>query len=358
MIVKINHIEIYSANAKILSNYFNLAFGFKIIGYLGPETGIKDKVSYQLIQNEITLLITGTPQAENEIFDFVKLHGDGVKTIGLFVDDLQNSIAHAITNGAQLDKEIQQFDSENYKYSTASIKLMGDVNHQLIDYEFKKGELMPNYTHYSNNGKGEDIGLISVDHCTANVESGKLNYWINFYDNVFNFQETLSFDDKEIYSDKSALVTRVTSNLNSVVQFPIIQPVDGEWKSQIQEFLDYNKGPGIQHIALTSSDIIKTAKLLKDSKVGILEIPDNYYSDLEHELPELSDLASELKKYNIMVDKENDGYLFQFFTTPLSDRPTFFIEIIQREGAKSFGKRNVKTFFQALVDQQYKRGNI
>lgn len=358
-ILAIDHIEFYVGNGMHSAYYYVNAFGFKQIAYKGPETGSKEIVSYVLEQGNIRLVFTAPILPNHPITHFLSLHGDAVRSVAFLVDDAKKAWDLAINNGAQSAQEPMIIEDSDGIYVSAAVSLYGDIIHKFIEREKYSGHFSPGYFKNENSSEfNSSVGLSEIDHCTSNVEKGKLEEWINYYKKVLGFTDFFSLDDNDIYTDYSALMTKVVANKNQNIKLPLIQPIDKKWKSQIQEFIEYNSGPGVQHIAVTTNDIIKTVTLLRERGVLFLEISKEYYLEMQERIGNSGDNIDTIIDLNIMIDKENNGFIYQAFTKPLVDRPTFFIEIIQRKGAKAFGKGNVKEFFNALTLEQSKRGNI
>jgi 4-hydroxyphenylpyruvate dioxygenase len=358
-IIAIDYIEFYVGNAKQATYFYENTFGFKRIAYQGPETGCKDMVSYVLRQQNISFVLTAPIVPNHALSSYLVEHGDGVKCVAFLVDDAKQAWNLALKNGAKSESKPSTIQDSNGTYIYSAVQVYGNVIHKFIERKNYQGVFAPGFVgiepSYSANG---EVGIIDIDHCTSNVESGQLEKWIAYYKDVLGFTEFLSFDETDIYTDYSALMTKVVVNPNQNIKLPLIQPVDREWKSQIQEFIDYNHGPGVQHIAVTTDNILKTVQLLSERGIEFLHISSDYYTEMRDRVGDSGDDFSAIQHANIMVDKENDGYIYQAFSKPLVDRPTFFIEIIQRKGAKAFGKGNVKEFFNALTLEQSKRGNI
>jgi 4-hydroxyphenylpyruvate dioxygenase len=358
-IIAIDFIEFYVGNAKQAAYYYENTFGFKQVAYKGPEIGCKDLVSYVLEQGSIRFVFTAPIIPKHPIADFLSLHGDSVKCVAFLVDDATEAWNLAIKSGAKSESKPVTVQDTNGTFVSSAVKLYGDVIHKFIERKNYDNLFGPEYINLEKSYKSNvPDGIIDIDHCTSNVEKGELGLWIKYYQDVLGFTEFLSFDETDIFTDYSALMTKVVINKNQNIKLPIIQPVDREWKSQIQEFIDYNSGAGVQHIAVTTNDILTTVSLLKQRGIEFLEISKEYYQGLSERIGSISDNLNAIQEANIMIDKENDGFIYQAFSKPLIDRPTFFIEIIQRKGAKAFGKGNVKEFFNALTLEQSKRGNI
>lgn len=353
-----DHIEFYVGNAKQASLYYQHCFGFELVAYAGPETGVRDRASYVLQQNKIRFVLTTSLQPDSEISEHVKRHGDGVKVLALWVDDATRSFHETTSRGAEPAYNPTTLKDENGEIIIASIKTYGDTIHTFVERRNYRGAFMPGYKAVKGTLPVNPIGLKYVDHCVGNVELGQMNRWVDFYENVMGFNLLITFDDKDISTEYSALMSKVVSNGNGYIKFPINEPASGKKKSQIEEYLDYYKGPGVQHIAIATDDIIYTVSELRKRGVEFLYVPDNYYNDVMDRVGSINEDLQELKKLNILIDRDEEGYLLQIFTKPVEDRPTLFFEIIERNGAKSFGKGNFKALFEAIEHEQGLRGNL
>jgi 4-hydroxyphenylpyruvate dioxygenase len=353
-----DYVELYVGNAKQSAVYYEKMFGFKTIAYKGPETGCRDRVSYCLAQGKIRLVITGTLSPDSPIADHVKLHGDGVKVIALWVDDAEKSYYETLERGAVSAIAPQRTEDENGYVVTASIKTYGDTIHTFVERKNYSGEFLPGFVPRSSGSFDGEVGLQYIDHCVGNVELGAMNHWVKFYEEVLGFKLIVTFDDNDISTEYSSLMSKVVSNGNGFIKFPINEPADGLKKSQIEEYLDFYKGAGVQHIAIATNDIVQTITELRRRGVEFLYVPETYYEDLTERVGDISEDINELKELNILVDRDDEGYLLQLFTKPIVDRPTLFFEIIQRRGAKSFGKGNFKALFESLEREQALRGNL
>jgi len=353
-----DYIEFYVGNAKQASLYYQHCFGFELVAYAGPETGVKDKVSYVLKQNKIRFVLTTSLQPGTVVADHVAKHGDGVKVLALWVDDAAYSFNETTKRGAEAASKPQSIKDENGEVVVASIKTYGETIHTFVERKNYKGVFLPGYKPVKSTFKPKPIGLLHVDHCVGNVELGQMNNWVGFYEKVMGFSLLVTFDDSDISTEYSALMSKVVSNGNGYIKFPINEPAEGKKKSQIEEYLDFYKGPGVQHIAIATEDIIKTVSELRDRGVEFLYVPENYYEDVSERVGEINEDLAALKKQNILIDRDEEGYLLQIFTKPVQDRPTVFFEIIERNGAKSFGKGNFKALFESIEREQELRGNL
>ncbi len=353
-----DYIEFYVGNARQAAHFYKTAFGFQGIAYAGPETGVKDRASYALRQNKLTFVFTSALRPEHEIAQQVIKHGDGVKAIALQVDDAGNAWKETTQRGAASFMEPSILTDEAGSIGMSGIKLYGDTVHLFIDRKKYTGAFMPGYQPWESGYQPVSTGLLYVDHCVGNVGWNRMNHWVSFYENVMGFKNILSFDDTDISTEYSALMSKVMSNGNGFVKFPINEPAEGKRKSQVEEFLEFFNGEGVQHVALATKDIVTTVSELMRRGVEFLKVPSSYYDELEGRVGKIDEDLEPLKELGILVDRDPDGYLLQIFSKPVQDRPTVFFEIIQRKGAKSFGKGNFKALFEAIEREQEKRGNI
>jgi 4-hydroxyphenylpyruvate dioxygenase len=353
-----DYVEFYVGNAKQAAHYYQAAFGFQIVGYRGPETGVRDRVSYLLTQNKIRLLLTSALGPDGPIADHVRAHGDGVRDIALWVDDARDAHAKAVARGARSVHEPKVHKDESGEVVVAAISIYGDTIHSLVERRNYKGLFMPGFQPRKPHYQAAETGLLYVDHCVGNVELGQMNVWVGFYERVMGFKNLISFDDTDISTEYSSLMSKVMSNGNEKIKFPINEPAKGKKKSQIDEYLDYYRGPGVQHLALATSDIVHTVTELRDRGVEFLSVPTSYYDELQGRVGKIDEPVDVLAGLGILVDRDPDGYLLQIFSKPVQDRPTLFYEIIQRKGARSFGKGNFKALFEAIEREQGLRGNL
>ena len=353
-----DHLELYVGNAKQSAYYYQAAFGYELIAYAGPETGLKDRASYVLQQNKIRLVLTSSLHPDTEISRHVDKHGDGVKFLSLWVDDAQAAFEATVARGARPHQEPQVHQDVHGRVVTASIHTYGDTVHRFVERKDYQGLFMPGYDSPRWKLPVESVGLQYVDHCVGNVELGAMNTWVEFYEKVMGFQLLITFDDKDISTEYSALMSKVVSNGNGYVKFPINEPADGKKKSQIEEYIEFYQGAGVQHIAVETYDIVHTVTELRRRGVEFLYVPETYYDDLTERVGAIHEDIAILKSLNILVDRDEHGYLLQLFTKPVQDRPTLFFEIIQRKGAKSFGKGNFKALFESIEREQALRGNL
>lgn len=352
-------IELYVGNAKQAAHYYMSAFGFGAVAYAGPETGVRDKVSYVLRQHKLTFVLTTALRTGNDIADHVYRHGDGVKHIALLVDNATEAWEKTTGRGAKSYLEPQHLSDENGDVVISGIHIYGDTAHLFIERGKYNGLFMPGFKKWENKWFGPpSTGLLYVDHCVGNVGWNGMNKWVAFYEEVMGFKNILTFDDKDISTEYSALMSKVMSNGNGFIKFPINEPAEGKKKSQVEEYLDFYNGEGVQHIAMATADIVSTVKDLKSRGVEFLQVPTIYYDDLLDRVGQIDEDLEPLKELGILVDRDDEGYLLQLFSKPVQDRPTLFFEIIQRKGAKSFGKGNFKALFEAIEREQEARGNL
>jgi 4-hydroxyphenylpyruvate dioxygenase len=353
-----DHIELYVGNAKQSSLFYQHCFGFEPVAYAGPETGVRDRASYVLKQDKIRLVLTSALNSDSEIAKHVSRHGDGVKVLALWVDDARYSFEETLSRGAEMAEAPKTLKDEFGEVVLASIKTYGETIHTFVERKNYKGAFMPGYKAMKNSVETKPIGLKYVDHCVGNVELGQMNKWVEFYEKVMGFQLLITFDDSDISTEYSALMSKVVSNGNGYIKFPINEPAHGKKKSQIEEYLDFYGGPGVQHIAVATDDILFTVSELRKRGVEFLYVPEVYYEEATQRVGKINEEINELKKLNILVDRDEEGYLLQIFTKPVQDRPTLFFEIIERNGAKSFGKGNFKALFESIEREQELRGNL
>ncbi|MCB0490073.1 MAG: 4-hydroxyphenylpyruvate dioxygenase [Cyclobacteriaceae bacterium] len=353
-----DHIEFYVGNAKQAALYYQHCFGYELIAYAGPETGVKGKASYVLKQDKIRLVLTSSLSPDSAISEHVKKHGDGVKVLALWVDDATKSFKETTVRGAEPAMEPQTIKDEHGEVVMSAIKTYGETWHTFVERKNYKGAFLPGYKAVKSSLKVEPIGLKYVDHCVGNVELGQMNKWVNFYEEVMGFKLLITFDDKDISTEYSALMSKVVSNGNGYIKFPINEPAEGKKKSQIEEYLDFYHSAGVQHIAIATDDIIHTVSELRRRGVEFLYVPETYYDDVLDRVGEINEDLEALKEQNILIDRDEEGYLLQIFTKPVQDRPTLFFEIIERNGAKSFGKGNFKALFESIEREQELRGNL
>ncbi len=353
-----DHLEFYVGNAKQSAMYYQAALGFEIVAYAGPETGVRDRVSYVLQQDKIRIVLTASLLPGTEIANHVAEHGDGVKVLALWVDDAEQAFYTALSRGAEAAFAPKTLRDDNGEVVLAAIKTYGDTIHTLVERKNYKGIFMPGYEPRKNAYPSKSVGLKYVDHCVGNVELGGMDKWVKFYQDVMGFKLLITFDDKDISTEYTALMSKVVSNGNGYIKFPINEPAKGLKKSQIEEYLDFYRGAGVQHIAVATDNILETVGQMRANGVEFLYVPEVYYEDVLDRVGKIEENIEDLKALNILVDRDEDGYLLQIFTKPIQDRPTVFFEIIQRRGAKSFGKGNFKALFEAIEREQELRGTL
>jgi len=353
-----DHIEFWVGNAKQAAYYYQHAFGFELVAYAGPETGVRDRASYVLQQGKIFFVLTSALHPESEITIHQAKHGDGVKVLALLVDDAEKSFYETMSRGAKAHTQPQTLTDEHGEVKISAIHTYGDTIHKFVERRKYKGAFMPGFKPAKPMFKTKSVGLEYIDHCVGNVELGKMNEWVKFYEDVMGFKMLITFDDKDISTEYSALMSKVVSNGNGFVKFPINEPASGKNKSQIEEYIDFYHGAGVQHIAIITHNIIETVTELNNRGIQFLQVPVSYYADLSKRVGKIDENIEALSKLGILVDRDEEGYLLQIFTKPVEDRPTVFFEIIQRKGAKSFGKGNFKALFEAIEREQALRGNL
>ncbi len=358
-----DYIEFYVGNARQASHYYRAAFGFELVAYRGPETGTRDRASYLMQQGKIRFVLTTAIRPDLSpdaafIAEHVHKHGDGVRDLALWVDDARDAYEKAIERGATSVSEPHVLSDDNGEVVIAAIRTYGETIHSLVERRNYRGTFLPGFTAVTPHYQAPSVGLKYVDHCVGNVELGKMNHWVDFYADVMGFRNLLTFDDKDISTEYSSLMSKVMANGNDRIKFPINEPAAGKKKSQIEEYLEYYVGPGVQHMALATDDIVGTVTALRDRGVEFLSIPTSYYDELQARVGKIDEPVDVLANLGILVDRDPDGYLLQIFTRPVQDRPTVFYEIIQRKGAKSFGKGNFKALFESIEREQALRGNL
>jgi 4-hydroxyphenylpyruvate dioxygenase len=354
-----DYVEFYVGNAKQAAHYYMSAFGFQALAYAGPETGMRDRASYAIRQHRLTFVLTTPLRARNPVADHIYRHGDGVKSLSLRVPDATSAWEETTRRGARSYMEPRRLEDENGEVVMSGIHTYGDTVHLFIERKNYKGPFLPGYRAWNNpHFQPSDTGLLYVDHCVGNVGWNQMNPWVKFYEEVMGFKNILTFDDEDISTEYSALMSKVMSSGNGFVKFPINEPAEGKKKSQVEEYLEFYDGEGVQHVALATNDIVKTVRELMSRGVEFLQVPTSYYNDLLGRVGHIDEDLAPLKELGILVDRDNEGYLLQLFSRPVEDRPTLFFEIIQRKGAKSFGKGNFKALFEAIEREQEARGNL
>ncbi len=353
-----DYVEFYVGNAKQAAHFYKTAFGFQSLAYAGPETGVMDRASYVVRQNKLTLVLTTPIRSNNAIADHIYKHGDGVKMLALKVENATDAWLQTTKRGAESYMEPTTLEDKDGTIVMSGIHTYGDTVHLFIERKDYTGTFMPGYRVWSSVYNPEPTGLQYVDHCVGNVGWNQMNPRVKFYEDVMGFRNILSFDDKDISTEYSALMSKVMSNGNGYVKFPINEPAEGKKKSQVEEYLDFYDGEGVQHVAMATNNIIETVTALQNRGVEFLKVPTSYYEEVLDRVGHIDEDIAPLRELGILIDRDDEGYLLQIFTKPVEDRPTLFFEIIQRKGAKSFGKGNFKALFEALEREQEARGNL
>lgn len=353
-----DYVEFYVGNAKQSAHYYKTAFGFQSLAYSGLETGNKETASYVLQQGKIRLVLTSPLHSRSPINDHLSKHGDSVKVIALWVDDATRSFEETTKRGAKpFMKPVKEKDEHGYVIRSG-IHTYGDTVHIFVERKNYKGAFLPGYKKWKSDYAPEAAGLKYIDHMVGNVSWNEMNKWVEYYQKVMGFINLLTFDDKDISTDYSALMSKVMSNGNGRIKFPINEPAEGKKKSQIEEYVDFYEGQGVQHVAMATDNIIDTVRQLKKNGVEFLSVPKSYYDEVLKRVGKIDENIKALSELGILVDRDEDGYLLQIFTKPVEDRPTVFYEIIQRKGANSFGKGNFKALFESIEREQAKRGTL
>jgi 4-hydroxyphenylpyruvate dioxygenase len=353
-----DYVEFFVGNAKQAAHFYKTAFGFQSLAYAGPETGVKDRASYAVRQEKLTFVFTTPLKANNPVADHIYQHGDGVKHLALRVDDATSAWKETTQRGGKSYMEPVRMQDADGEVVMSGIHTYGETVHLFIERRNYKGAFMPGFRAWKSDYNPSPTGLLYVDHCVGNVGWNQMNKWVNFYEEVMGFRNILTFDDKDISTEYSALMSKVMSNGNGFVKFPINEPAEGKKKSQVEEYLEFYDGEGCQHVALATANIVETVTALHNRGVEFLKVPSSYYDDLLQRVGHIDEDLEPLKELGILVDRDDEGYLLQIFTKPVEDRPTLFFEIIQRKGAKSFGKGNFKALFEAIEREQELRGNL
>jgi 4-hydroxyphenylpyruvate dioxygenase len=354
----IDHVELYVGNASQASYFFTQALGFRHTAYAGLETGIRDRASHVLEQGRIRFVLTSPLLGTSEIARHVAQHGDGVRVIALSVPDAEHAYRYAVRHGARGVREPWEEADDHGTVRMSTIATYGDTLHTFVQRDGYEGAFMPGFEP-ADGADAEDAGLlVGIDHVVGNVELGRLDEWVSYYERVFGMTEMLHFTDRDISTEYSALMSKVMADGKGRVKFPINEPAEGKRKSQIEEFLEYYGGPGAQHVALATTDIVRTITELRERGVRFLATPESYYEELPGRIGEIDEDLADLRKLGILADRDDEGYLLQIFTATLSDRPTMFLEVIERHGARGFGEGNFKALFQAIEREQEKRGNL
>jgi 4-hydroxyphenylpyruvate dioxygenase len=354
-----DHVEFWVGNAKQAAYFYEQAFGFTPTAYAGPETGIRDRASYVLEQGEIRLVVTSGLRTDNEVAQFACRHGDAAKVIALQVPSASEAYRQAVQRGARGISEPEWVEDDYGRVELASIGTYGDVVHTFVNRSAYAGPYLPGYRSTVENGQpAAGVGLKVLDHVVGNVELGRMNHWVEFYERVFGMTNIVHFGDDQIQTEYSALMSKVMSDGSGKIKFPINEPAEGKRKSQIEEYLEFNGGPGVQHIAMQSDDIVGTVQALKERGIPFLDTPDAYYEEVQGRVGEIAEDYDDLQRLKILADRDEDGYLLQIFTKTAQDRPTVFFEVIERHGATTFGEGNFKALFESIEREQALRGNL
>ena len=354
-----DHVELWVGNAKQSAYFYENAFGFTRTAYSGPETGVRERSSYVLEQGDIRLVVSTGLREDHEIARHATRHGDGVRDIALLVHDATEAYRQAVQRGARGVAEPHTVEDDYGKVELSAIATYGDTIHSFVNRSAYDGPYMPGYQSVSSNGSANPgVGLKAIDHCVGNVELGRMEHWVEFYERVMGFTEMIHFSDEDISTEYSALMSKVMADGEGKIKFPINEPAEGRRKSQIEEYLEFYGGPGVQHVALASDNIVDTVEALKERGIGFLETPDAYYEDVAERVGSIDESWDDVRRLKILADRDDDGYLLQIFTKTAQDRPTLFFEVIERHGARGFGDGNFKALFQALEREQDRRGNL
>lgn len=357
-----DHVEFYVGNARQAAYFYRAAFGMSLVAYAGPETGLRDRASYVVQQGKIRFVLT-TPLRPDDpvahpVAEHIRKHGDGVRVIALWVDDARSAWQETTKRGAMSAVEPYELKDEHGRAVLSSIRIYGDTIHTFVERGDYAGPFLPGFRAMESDPVARPTGLLHVDHMVGNVGWNEMNTWVDFYGRVMGFSLYQHFDDKDISTEYSALMSKVMANGNGYVKFPINEPAEGKKKSQVEEYLDFYPGPGVQHIALATNDILHTVNRLREQGVEFLRVPHTYYTELQARVGKIDEPLEALEQLGILVDRDNEGYMLQIFTRPVEDRPTLFFEIIQRKGSRSFGKGNFKALFEAIEREQQARGNL
>ena len=354
-----DYVEFYVGNARQAAHYYRTAFGFRLAAYQGPETGVRDRASYVLVQDKIRFVLTTPLSPDHAITDHIRRHGDGVRDIALWVDDAESAWRETTSRGARSVRGPETLRDEHGEARIAAIATYGDTIHSFVERRNYRGVFLPGFSPApAEDPLSRPVGLKYIDHTVGNVALGEMNRWVDFYHDAMGFKMFKHFDDKDISTEYSALMSKVMSNGNERVKFPLNEPAAGRRKSQIEEYLEFYHGPGVQHIAMATGNIIETVGALRRQGVEFLRVPNTYYEDLLARIGPIDEPLGELQELGILVDRDDEGYMLQIFTRPVEDRPTLFYEVIQRKGSRSFGKGNFKALFEAIEREQARRGNL
>jgi 4-hydroxyphenylpyruvate dioxygenase len=353
-----DHLELWVGNAKQAAAYYEWLFGFTPVAYAGPETGVRDRASYVLEQNEIRFVLTSGLRSDSEICRFASTHGDGVKDIALNVPDAEEAYQYTTARGARGVREPEWVEDEFGRVQLSAIATYGETIHTFVNRADYGGAYLPGFVSMQPNGRAGGVGLIALDHVVGNVELGKMNEWVEFYERTMGFTNIIHFGDEQIHTEYSALMSKVMADGEGKIKFPINEPAEGKRKSQIEEYLDFFESAGVQHVAMQSEDIVRSVETLKERGVRFLDTPEAYYDDVEERVGEIGEDYTDLQRLKILADRDEDGYLLQIFTKTAQDRPTLFFEVIERHGARGFGEGNFKALFESIEREQALRGNL
>jgi 4-hydroxyphenylpyruvate dioxygenase len=354
-----DHVELWVGNAKQSAYWYERAFGFTTTAYAGPETGVRDRASYVVEQGDIRLVLTSGLRGDSEITRFACAHGDAVKDVALAVPDASDAYRNAVQRGARGVAEPRWVEDEWGRVQLASIGTYGENIHSFVNRHEYEGPYLPGYRAIAPNGRpAEGVGLRQIDHVVGNVELGRMEHWVEFYERTMGFTELIHFSDEAISTEYSALMSKVMTDGEGKIKFPINEPAEGKRKSQIEEYLEFNGGPGVQHVALASDDIVGTVEALQERGIAFLATPDVYYEDVAERVGEIGESWEDLRRLRVLADRDEEGYLLQIFTKTAQDRPTLFFEVIERHGARGFGEGNFKALFEAIEREQALRGNL
>ena len=352
-----DHVEFYVGNARQAAHYYHKVFGFTPVAKRGLETGCRDRSSYVLQQGNACFVLTSAYGPDHEVARHCALHGDGAKVIALEVADVESAMREVKARGATIEKPAESLEDENGVIKTGTIRYAGDTLFQFVERKNYRGPFAPGFQPIEAHGT-DGVGLASIDHIVTNVYLGEMNYWRDWYERVLGFTQLAHFTEADISTEYSALMSKVMENGTGKCKFPINEPAEGKRKSQIDEYLDFYRGPGVQHIAMTTKDICATVRKLRERDVDFLRVPDTYYDELKDRVGPIDEDFDELRDLGVLVDRDEDGYLLQIFTGPVQDRPTLFFEVIERHGSRGFGVGNFKALFVSLEREQEKRGNL
>jgi 4-hydroxyphenylpyruvate dioxygenase len=359
---RIDHVRFFVGNAKQSAYFYRNAFGFDVLAYEGLETGVKHEAGYVLRQGQITFVLTSSLRANDPDNMRLMFHGDGVKDIAFEVDDVKSAFDHAVGHGAIGITPPTKLEDEQGVYETATIRAYGDTTHSFVNRDRYKGVFAPGFKQLDPDRYSpttfRPVGLKAIDHIVANVEEGKMEEWVGWYERVLGFNQLVHFDDKDISTEYTALMSKVMQNGTGRIKFPINEPAKAKRRSQIDEYLQFYGGPGVQHIAMATGDIIETVRAMRANDVSFLRVPQSYYEMLPQRVGKIDEDIHDLADLGILVDRDDEGYLLQIFTKPVEDRPTLFFEVIERHGSRSFGKGNFKALFEAIEREQARRGTL